>query len=78
MRNNMFPFQPKCIKIQRKILFCRRLNVYASNQSTLFITKPDLWSDPNEVIEYEVDNSNSEIEAACTAYGGNPKPEFHW
>ena len=62
----------------RKILFCRRLNVYASNQSTLFITKPDLWSDPNEVIEYEVDNSNSEIEAACTAYGGNPKPEFHW
>jgi len=54
------------------------IDVYAANQSTIYITKPDLWQDPDEIIEYTIGNSNTEIEASCTAYGGNPKPEFHW
>ena len=37
-----------------------------------------MWENPNDVITYEIDNSNAEIEATCSAYGGNPEPEFHW
>ena len=61
-----------------RFLLYRTIDVYAANQSTIYITKPDLWQDPDEIIEYTIDNSNTEIEASCTAYGGNPKPEFHW
>ena len=53
-------------------------DAFVSNQSTIFITEPDLWSDPSEVISYEIDKTNTEIEATCTAYGGNPEPKFHW
>ena len=55
-----------------------QFDAFVSNQSTIFITEPDLWSDPSEVISYEIDKTNTEIEATCTAYGGNPEPKFHW
>jgi len=54
------------------------VDAFVSNQSTIFITEPDLWSDPSEVISYEIDKTNTEIEATCTGYGGNPEPTFHW
>jgi len=54
------------------------VDAFVSNQSTIYITEPDLWSDPSEVITYEIDKTNTEIEATCTAYGGNPEPTFHW
>jgi len=53
-------------------------DAFVSNQSTIFITEPDLWSDSSLVISYEIDKTNTEIEATCTAYGGNPEPKFHW
>ena len=49
-----------------------------SNQSKIYITEPDLWSDPSEVITYDLSKTNTEIEATCTGYGGNPEPIFHW
>jgi len=54
------------------------IKAYVSNQSTIFITEPDLWSDPSEVITYDLLKNNPEIEATCTGYGGNPEPTFHW
>ena len=54
------------------------MQVHVSNQSTIFITQPDLFQDPREVIEYDINDSRAEIEATCTAYGGKPEPEFHW
>lgn len=53
-------------------------DIHISNQSTIFITEPDHFQDPNEMIEYTLDQSNERIEATCTAYGGKPDPEFHW
>jgi hypothetical protein len=54
------------------------VNAFVSNQSRIFITEPDLWEDPNEVVEYKIGDNNDEIEVTCTAYGGNPDPVFHW
>jgi len=54
------------------------VDAFVSNQSTIAITEPDLFQDPNEVISYEIDRTNTEIEATCTGYGGNPEPTFHW
>ena len=52
--------------------------MHISNQSKIFITEPDLFENPNEAIEYIIDDSRAEIEATCTGYGGKPDPEFHW
>ena len=59
-------------------VFFSEIDVHVSNKSKLFITEPDLRVKPNEVVQYSVGDSNSEIEATCTGYGGNPEPEFHW
>jgi len=54
------------------------VDAFVSNQSKIYITEPDLWSDPSEVITYDLSKTNTEIEATCTGYGGNPEPIFHW
>merc|ERR1719273_198735 len=54
------------------------MDVHVSNQSTIFITLPDLFENPNDVIDFDISDSRAEIEATCTAYGGKPDPEFHW
>ena len=59
-------------------LFFSEVDAFVSNQSKIYITEPDLWQNPSEVISYDLSNSNSEIEATCTAYGGNPEPTFRW
>ena len=59
-------------------IFFSEVDAFVSNQSKIYITEPDLWQNPSEVISYDLSNSNSEIEATCTAYGGNPEPTFRW
>ena len=58
--------------------FSSEVDAFVSNQSKIYITEPDLWSDPSEVITYDLTKTNTEIEATCTGYGGNPEPTFHW
>ena len=58
--------------------FFSEVDAFVSNQSKIYITEPDLWSDPSEVITYDLSKTNTEIEATCTGYGGNPEPIFHW
>jgi len=54
------------------------IEVFVANMSTLYITDPDLEEDSRATIEYDLEDTRSEIEATCRAYGGRPAPEFHW
>ena len=58
--------------------FFSEVDAFVSNQSKIYITEPDLWQNPSEVISYDLSSSSSEIEATCTGYGGNPEPKFRW
>ncbi len=54
----------------------RSLELFVSQYAELEITDPDERS--GESVEYNIDDENDEIEVTCTAYGGLPRPEFHW
>lgn len=54
------------------------IDIHVANQTTIFITDPDLEEDSSQTIEYDLEDERAEIEATCTGYGGKPEPTFRW
>eukprot|EP00095_Tigriopus_kingsejongensis_P010351 maker-scaffold1185_size56580-snap-gene-0.13 protein:Tk10351 transcript:maker-scaffold1185_size56580-snap-gene-0.13-mRNA-1 annotation:"amidohydrolase" len=52
------------------------LDIHVANQTTIFITEPRIEQDSSLTIEYDLEETRSEIEATCRGYGGKPKPTF--
>ncbi|TRY75785.1 hypothetical protein TCAL_01291 [Tigriopus californicus] len=54
------------------------VDIHVANQTTIFITDPDMEEDSSQTIEYDLEDERAEIEATCTGYGGKPEPTFRW